>query len=783
MSLFTRTSVQVDQLGETVDQLENSSQSLSERKAVADNVDASLAELQPIVGKLVSKAEAGERDPNKRIYGASMVAKIFNLRDRFETISSKFSTMQSSLLEEWNAHQNEKREEENRLTEIKQREEQQRLEEQREKERREEEERVQRERARKEALRLEAEEAARLKAEQERLVEQKRLDEERIAREKRLEEERAAAEAKKREEDARAAAAAAEIEKAQAQKNSSISLSIRTTRGETYTLSDVPPNATVGHVKETIEKEHGMSKSGQRLIFQGRLLVNENTIDTYKIKDGSAIHLVQDPRSSSAASGSASEKLLVPAGTICHLKNGKQQFEDILKQCGTQRLVVVDWFAPWCGPCRVISPAFERLATRFSDVTFIKVDTEETPSNAQLAAEKHISAYPTFHFILNQTLQFSFSGANASAIESNIKKYRAMTSAGGSSSSPSGSNSFTGAGSSSQANSGGGRGPISSRVMSALLSLKQNISMTEFIVAVRTLLTFVRNMVNNPNLEKYRRVRTSNSTFQTRLGSKQGGIACMEAFGFEERTENGEKFLLISAEAASQPELRTVMTQLESALSQATGTASSPSVQAPRSDPIPPGGGPDGGATPGFGAGLAGMFGGGGMGMPNEAMMQLMQDPSFQQVASEISADPEAMGVIMQMQQAMNSGDFQTIQRLRSHPAMARLQATLSNSPAFLNTMMQQMAEQGFPNLGMPGGGGGLGGNVGGAGPNAQGTNRETRGENIDAPQVPSYPGAPMTAEEEERLLQEAIRLSMQDQAEPPKREEDHEGKDDSNDK
>lgn len=803
MSLFSKTSAQVDQLESKVKELDEASSSkpLAERKQLADSISHNLTEMQPAVDKFVSKAEAGERDPNKRIYGTAMVSKIFALRDRFEAISSLFTSLQTALLDEWSAHEKEKLEEESRRVEEEKQAEKERVEdEQREKERREEEERVQNEKKREEAEKRKAEEEARQKAEQEREAERKRLQDEESVRQKKLDEERAAAEAKKREEEASAAAEAkAKAEKAQ--QDSKISVSIRTTRGATYFLNDLSIKATVKDLKEAIERNYDVAKAAQRLIFQGRLLADPNPIESYKIKDGSVVHLVENPRAAAAsASSSAREKPLVPDGTVCHLRNGKEQLDEILKQCGNDRLVVVDWSAPWCGPCRAIAPVFERLATRFSTVTFVKVDTEETAANAQLAAQYMISAYPTFHYLLGQRVMHSFSGANATAIENNIKKYLAVISSEKSNSNvPPGSAGSSTGGSS---GSGSGQGSISSRVMSSLLTLRQNLAMSEFVTAVRTLLTFVRNVVNNPGLEKYRKVRTANSTFQNRLGSKQGGMDCMRAFGFEEVTENGERFLVMPARAAAESELRTVMGQLESALEQASGGSATQPRPIPSSTTAPAdmGAGHDAGDLLGAGGpvGLRGMFGGGAGGMPNEAMWQLMQDPSFQQVASELATDPEAMGVIMQMQQAMTSGDIGAIQRLRSHPAMGRLQSALINNPTFLSAMMGQMAEQGLPNLGMFGGMGMDGNNAGSTGTgagtgavpgtdNAPGTGQGNVGggggnNNAERPQA-TFPGAPTTAEEEERLLQEAIRLSMQDQAGQEKRESGNEDGDGSKDK
>ena len=44
------------------------------------------------------------------------------------------------------------------------------------------------------------------------------------------------------------------------------------------------------------------------------------------------------------------------------------------------KVVIVDFFATWCGPCKMLSPVIEQLSERFNDVKFVKIDVDECPN-------------------------------------------------------------------------------------------------------------------------------------------------------------------------------------------------------------------------------------------------------------------------------------------------------------------------------------------------------------------------------------------------------------------
>ncbi|ROT42926.1 thioredoxin-like protein [Sodiomyces alkalinus F11] len=128
----------------------------------------------------------------------------------------------------------------------------------------------------------------------------------------------------------------------------------------------------------------------------------------------------------------ASDSEEAPVHTV-HNISSKEEFYQVIKgevvtlsAGGTvlpsKKVVILDSFAIWCGPCKMIAPVFQDMAKEFTNVHFIKFDVDQLPD---LAQELGVAAMPTFFIFKDGQKVDKIQGANPPAIKAALVKYSA----------------------------------------------------------------------------------------------------------------------------------------------------------------------------------------------------------------------------------------------------------------------------------------------------------------------------------------------------------------------
>ncbi len=98
-----------------------------------------------------------------------------------------------------------------------------------------------------------------------------------------------------------------------------------------------------------------------------------------------------------------------------------RNFDEVV---GGAELALVDFWASWCGPCRMFGPVFERVSDKHGDLVFAKVNTEAEPGLAQAFG---ITSIPTLMVIKDKVVLYSEAGALPEAsLEKLIEQARAV---------------------------------------------------------------------------------------------------------------------------------------------------------------------------------------------------------------------------------------------------------------------------------------------------------------------------------------------------------------------
>ncbi len=102
----------------------------------------------------------------------------------------------------------------------------------------------------------------------------------------------------------------------------------------------------------------------------------------------------------------------------------KEVTEDNFEATVKEGIVLLDWWAAWCGPCRAFAPVFEKAAETHGDITFGKIDTD---AQQGLSAAFDIRSIPTLMAFRDGILLFAQAGAlPGAALEEVIKQLRAL---------------------------------------------------------------------------------------------------------------------------------------------------------------------------------------------------------------------------------------------------------------------------------------------------------------------------------------------------------------------
>lgn len=86
-----------------------------------------------------------------------------------------------------------------------------------------------------------------------------------------------------------------------------------------------------------------------------------------------------------------------------------------------ENLSVVDFFAEWCGPCKMLSPYFKKFSDNYKEVKFYKIDVDESPQIAELM---QVRAMPTIVLFKGGKPVETIVGANPGAIRDAIEQHK-----------------------------------------------------------------------------------------------------------------------------------------------------------------------------------------------------------------------------------------------------------------------------------------------------------------------------------------------------------------------
>jgi len=165
-------------------------------------------------------------------------------------------------------------------------------------------------------------------------------------------------------------------------------------------------NADPTYVKAMLRRAHALEATGRL----DEALAAFSTILRAELPGDPAV--ADGVNRCARAAGKASDERAGPV----HVTDGAQYSQTV----AAAKLCVVDFTASWCGPCRQIAPAFERMALANPTVHFLKVDVDEVQD---VAARENVRSMPTFKLYRYGSKVEEFSGADPNRLQAWLTRY------------------------------------------------------------------------------------------------------------------------------------------------------------------------------------------------------------------------------------------------------------------------------------------------------------------------------------------------------------------------